>query len=468
MFPESRIPKLLSFVLLTATLAIGSGGCAEPPRPRNAVLIVLDTLRADRLDARRNDAPIAPELAALGARGVVFEQAISNSSWTLPTLSALFSGQYLSARVQNEKLLISMVEELRDAGFSTVTVNEGGYFNRHYGMERGFSEFMQPGKKPSKRRRAKRAAADADELGIEQTFEAAQQWLRTRDATKRFFLVVHTYETHLPYVRGTFTEGVERGNLGERYDRVATGMIAEGTYVPTPAELDYVRALYDGGVASADAHVGMLLAALEELGLGKDTIVVVTSDHGEDLGDRVPVRPGFHGHTLYDELTRVPLIIHDPTQSFRVANVTAQVRTIDIMHTVFDLLGVATSVQGHGRSLVPMMLGDEADDRPAFSRQQTAAGTKRRNIYSLRTSEHKLLVHPDRPAAEQTEFYDLSADPGEQRPISDPDDEMRAAMRAELEALRRQLDADGAPVLKDNQKATPQLRDRLRALGYVE
>jgi arylsulfatase A-like enzyme len=466
----------LAVSLLSAISLLNStSGCGEPPHtpPRNVVLIILDTLRADRLGAERAGHSISPSLDALGQRSVVFEQAITNSTWTLPALSALFSGQYLTKKVQNDTLRVSMVEELRDAGFTTVAVNEGGYFARGFGMHRGFEKFMQLGRHQRGRKETGGFAEPAGEEGraIAQTFRVAHEWLGERAVAEPFFLVVHTYETHIPYLRHTYTAEMDRGQLGDRFGIFSAGLVNQGVVEPTQSELDYVRALYDGGVTTADGYVGRLLDYLAELGIADETLIVVTSDHGEDLGDRTPLAPGSHGHNLHDELARVPLIVFDPTRPYPVNRVTAQVRTIDIMHTIFDLLGLATTTQSHGRSLVPLMLRDEEEDRPAFSRVQIADGTERRNMYSLRKGSRKLIVipgPPTRPEETRVDLYDLESDPEEQQPIGNREPATRDAMLGELTALRNELAVDGLPVLKSNDGVVPSLRDQLRALGYVE
>ena len=463
-----------------AILAIAAGmmltsimGCGETRRPRNAVLIILDTLRPDRLSLYGGERPTSPVLDRLGERGVVFEQAVTNATWTLPALSGLLSGRYLTAEVQNITLQRSMVEELQQAGWTTAAFTEGGYFRRDFGMNRGFDVFFERGRNRmlTKKERVKKIPEEEKATEITRTFSLAREWLRNHDKSVPFFLVVHTYEPHIPYLRTTFSEGMDRGGLGERFALLSAGLIHQGKLEVTDASLEYIRALYDGDILHADRYVGELLATLEELSLSGDTLIVVTSDHGEDLGDREPMAPGYHGHSVHDEVALVPLIIFDPTTTYKKRRVSAQVRTIDTMHTILDLLGIESAGDRHGRSLVPMMTGRETEDRPAFTRLQSEEGSPRRDMYALRENQKKLIVIPPRPGEAEEEsvsLYDLSTDPGELDPIGDEDPATESRMLEELERLRAELDAQGSPVLKAP-KATPKpIQDQLRALGYIE
>jgi arylsulfatase A-like enzyme len=239
-----------------------------------------------------------------------------------------------------------------------------------------------------------------------------------------------------------------------------------------PSEgLEYVRALYDGGVAEADRYVGVLLATLEEAGLSEETAVIVTRDHGEELGDRDRNNPGLHGHSVYDEVSSVPLIIYDPTRSYPPRRIDVQVRAIDTMHTVLDLLGVPGPEGSDGRSLLPVMLGEESADRPAFIRLHEHPKLSRRDMYSLREGMRKPIVIPSdprRPGRPGVAFFDLEADPRERVEAGDREPERRAAMLSRLTRIRQELEAEGLPNFRPVPTAPESLQDKLRALGYLE
>jgi arylsulfatase A-like enzyme len=133
------------------------------------------------------------------------------------------------------------------------------------------------------------------------------------------------------------------------------------------AEVEYIKALYDGGVRHADRYVGEFVMFLEEIGLADRTLVVVTSDHGEELDDHYRAHTADHGHSLRDPLLMVPLVIYDPTRAYEQSEVTVQVRLIDVVPTISDLLGVEVIAPIDGRSLLPLMTGKETAGRRALA-----------------------------------------------------------------------------------------------------
>jgi len=279
-------------------------GCGESPRPRNAILIVLDTLRADRVSAYGNERPTTPVLDRLAERGVLFESAVSHSSWTLPAMVGLLSGHYPTAREYDDGLRHSLVEPLREAGWITAAFTGGAWVGEQYGLGRGFDVFEDQIAVDIRLARApERPAGEAPMVegskGIEKTFEAAERWLEA-NAEAPFFLWLHTYEPHTPYRRQLYTAGMDRGVLEPTFEVGAAAVAgAAGPGVNLgETELAFIRALYDGGVTVSDQYIGRLLETLDRLELDDDTLIVVTSDHGEDLGDRSPPRPGNHGHAL--------------------------------------------------------------------------------------------------------------------------------------------------------------------------
>ncbi len=456
-------PRRCALLLLAA---VGIGVACGAPRDRElqgAVVIVLDTLRADGLSAYGNPRRTSPHLDALAQEGVLFEQATSHASSTLPGFVGLLSGRYPSARVMDGELRVSLVERLRDAGLRTAAVTEGGFVSSYFGLDRGFQSFVE------------QEGAVALQIGgvalqqpagggIQETFAAARAWLAER-ASERFFLLVHTYEVHTPYRRLAYAAALERGNLSETFETPDVGRFANDPHLLGPRELAYVRALYDGGVAEADRQVGELRAALRELGLAERTLVVVTSDHGEDLGDREPLRPGTHGHTLYDELLRIPLLVLDPRLERGGARVPGPVRLVDVMPTVLDLLGVAPAPEGEGRSLAALLRGEEASARPAYAR--IVRRGDRIFKESVRDGRYKLIrnAFPLEPALE---VYDLEADPRESQNLAEAREAERMRLEATLRAQRPDPRQDGIARYETAHHVSQALRQRLEALGYAE
>jgi arylsulfatase A-like enzyme len=372
--------------------------------------------------------------------------------------------------MRTRKLGRSLVEELAAAGLATAAVTEGGFFSRAFEFDRGFQYYVeeegaiqvvQPGEKPN----------PGFSGGIESTFRQARQWL-AENGHEPFFLLVHTYEAHTPYTRRTFTEGMDPGRVGDEVTIDFVVNLGEGRVTIDDAEVEYIKALYDGGVHHADRHVGELVTFLEEIGLADRTLVVVTSDHGEELDDHYRSRTSDHGHSLRDPLLMVPLVIYDPTRAYEQSEVTVQVRLIDVLPTISDILGVEVVAPIDGRSLLPLMTGEETAGRQALA-THTSKGPLRAAIrdrgfkYIAIVGRRDSKKHPKiTPLPPQHQLYDLSVDPGEQDNLAETNPELTQAFGAALKTIRAGLKADEqfeAPEITD-----PALLERLKSLGYVE
>jgi arylsulfatase A-like enzyme len=469
-----------SLTLGLAVALLAAAGCGPAERPdaplHGIVLIGLDTLRADGLSSQGNPRPTTPNLDALAARGFLFENAVSNASWTLPGFVALLAGEHPTARVYHGKLLRSGAERLRAAGFRTAAFTEGAYVSAHFGMDRGFETFQEE--------TAPIIDDPGPDVGIAKTFARAEAWLR-ENADERFFLFVHTYEPHVPYQRLRFVDGLDPGPFGGVYDREQNDLALKGRVPVGERERRWVRALYDGGVAEADRAVGGLLAALEERGVAHRTLVVVTSDHGEQLGEHRPQDLGLHGQTLWDTVLHVPLIVFDPRREGG-RRIATQVRTVDVMPTILDLAGVPRpepedgdaepSPVLDGRSLVPVLDGRERADRPAYGELRDRESGRLLGA-TLRTREYKLHLNapprrgpnvPDR-GRRPLELYDLEDDPAERRDRAAEEAHERARLHGEIQRHVAEVERRGLPWGEGARRAVaPDLQRRLEALGYVD
>jgi arylsulfatase A-like enzyme len=457
----------LFLVVLGSTACGGRGGAA--PRPRGAILILLDTLRADRLGAYGHGRATSPALDGLAERGVLFEQTVSYTSWTLPSVVAMLSGRFPTRKDFDEELEHSLVERLQAAGLRTAAFTDGGFLSRYYGFDLGFDSYRE--QSTDHRLGLREPLQELVVGGIEATFPAAEVWLR-ENADRPFFLLIHTLEVHVPYRRTVFAEDLPRGALDPTFEVDDVQRINRGELTLGETEYAYLGALYDGGVLKADGYVGRLLGLLEELGIADSTLLVVTSDHGEDLEGRFPRFAGDHGHSLFDELVRVPLIVYDPTRESPVKRVRQQVRTIDVLPTILDLLGVPGEVDADGRSLVPLMTGAEQGDRVAFAHLKLH-GPER---VALRFDGFKLIrrfppegaAPPDTRVASRVSFFDLRRDPGELRNVARERPKRRRQVSARLDPILERIAEEGQPSYPKIDEVPPALRERLEALGYAQ
>ncbi len=459
------------FGLLVLAICFSAPACSpnQEEKPlQGAVLILLDTLRADRVSAYGHTRETTPAIDKLADDGVLFETVVSYSSWTLPSVVGMLAGRYPTAEVSDGTLRVSLVENLREAGFATAAFTEGGHVSRFYGINRGFDTYEEE-EGAVRLRLEGRLYHEGAHGGIEHTFSSAEAWLR-KNAHRPFFLLVHTYEVHTPYRRREYVKGLDRGRLGVTFEMADVNRIRRGELNLTESEIEYVSALYDGGVHVADQYIERLITTLDEIGLGARTLIVVTSDHGEELGEHYHNRIGDHGDTLYDNVTKIPLVINDPSGSYAVKRVRAQVRSIDILPTVLNLLGVPLPQEKvDGASLVSLMHGTENKDRIAFSRLDAHTRTDPPSE-ALRTGTHKLITNAPfaLPQRSRVELFDLAQDPGEMNNLAKLETELRAELQSELDSIREPLNQQGIGNFQPKEKVPKSVMERLKSLGYVE
>ncbi|MHC4946440.1 MAG: sulfatase-like hydrolase/transferase, partial [Planctomycetota bacterium] len=234
-------------------------------------------------------------------------------------------------------------------------------------------------------------------------------------------------------------------------------------------DLEYLKALYDGGIFESDRHVGELLLLLERLGLRDKVLVVVTSDHGEELGEHYRSFSGDHGHSVFDDLVLVPLIIHNPMEDYLVRRIRHQVRLMDVMPTILELLGVATEFAMEGSSLLPLMRQEEELGRMAFG-GMTKAGPER---MFLRWLDYKYIRivnpakdgYPLKPHPAPVALYDLRDDPAENNDLSEKETQVLDKMKEVFSGIMRSGMSAGQITVPED--LDDKLRERLESLGYI-
>ena len=332
----------------------------------NIVVISMDTLRADHLKLYgygRNTTPnIDSWLQDHG--GVVFEDVVASASWTLPSHVSIFTGiEAIRHGVNQNKpmpeAMTSMAEILKSQGYTTAAVTGGGFVHAAFGFDQGFDEYQ----------------SFSSRMGFDNEIEiTTERSLAKLDRLKerRFFLFLHTYEIHNPFrPREVFLDQIPGRSPDVSVDVVKVPSVAEDGFLthrelglvnkgrPTderPDDLmDLARDLYDAGIAHTDTFIGRFLHRLEELGLADDTIVVLTSDHGELFGEHGEV----NHYTVYDENVLVPLMMAGPGFEDGLRRIALQVRSVDIMPTLLDWVGLHPPEGLDGQSLLDLMRGGE-------------------------------------------------------------------------------------------------------------
>jgi len=401
-----------------------------PRRDVNVLLITIDTLRADYLSCYGRKTISTPHIDGLAARGVRCAQAIAQVPLTAPSHASILTGAYpqvhgvrdMGGFVLDGKIP-TLATILAEAGFETAAFVGASVLSHHYGLNRGFatySDSMRDEKKVSKK-----LPGVVAEVRGEIVTQRALEWLE-KSSSKRFFLWIHYYDPHFPYDP------------------------------PEPYRSRYPADPYGGEVAYADEQVGRVLEALAGRRLQDRTLTVLLADHGESLGEHGEYT---HGVFLYDSTVHIPLIFAGPSlPAGRV--VRQQVRSIDVLPTIADYLGLPSGDKAQGVSLMPA-IAEGKSPRSNYCYMETLYPKTQMGwseLRGMRTDEWKLIVSP------KPELYRFSDDSGETRNVVEKNP-------ADADRLQKKVwEIAGPPQGLRQLQLQPvdeEKRRELEALGYV-
>jgi len=420
-----RTGLLVSFAFASL---LGCGG-AEARRP-NVIVIVLDTVRADRLSCTAPGRVATPNVEALCRRGIWFDHAFSTSSWTLPAHASLFTGLYpiehgaTQEHTRLEAAAPTLAEILRSRGYLTFGVSANPVVSAHSGLARGFDSFLETWRMPRNH--------PLPGARLHPNFRAVERLLAGVGPEQPFFLFVNYIEAHAPY---TPPEPYRSRTLARRRG-AASGSDPNALGVPefyldpsavSPEQLAVLRGLYDGEIMYLDALLGGLIEGLEAGGHLDDTLLILTSDHGENIGDHGHLR---HVFNLYGTAVRVPLLLLLPGGARAGEIVSESVSLVDVFATVVAATAPERlPVAGRGRDLrAPRHVGD---DPPIFTEyyyplqalglfgkepsqtQIELLAPYLRRLRSIEADGMRFIWSSDG----RHELFDVTADPGERRSL---------------------------------------------------
>jgi arylsulfatase A-like enzyme len=515
------LPSL--FARLALVVACASIACRNPPEPAapkpNVLLVTIETLRADHVGSHAYGRNTTPNLDRLAREGARFENAVAQAPFTLPSIASLMTGMTPPRHgVRNHPAVLAdsietLAERFQMAGYQTAAMTRHTWLRNKSGLDQGFSEYHN--NKFS-------AGLDARSLSL-----AASDWLAARDPARPFFLWLHFLDPHLPYTPSypysvLYHDAYGQEPQAKHLRAMAAAAVDRENYVPTPYadlaggpyydlvlrhypenrilldlafwrrsrgsiffnkdlysryEVSQIVDLYDGAILYTDDNLGRILQKVSELGLADSTIVAVTGDHGEALGEH-----GLsftHDFTLYDEVLRVPLVIRGPGV-VPGAEIAQQVRLMDVAPTLLEMAGVAPLSGVEARSLAPLLRGGSLPYLTAFAESAPARTQfpEQDKIYlpgirgkwrMVRTDRWKLIQIP-RAEGDLFELYDLVDDPGETKNLF-------ADLAGEAAKLQPLLEAwiAGDP-LHDSESTgeegveelDPSALEQLKTLGYIQ
>lgn len=451
---DGRVIILLALIFALSAFS----GCAKKtvvPRPDHIILIVVDALRPDHLGCYGYGRQTSPNIDRLAGRGARFENAYSNAPWTKPSVASIFTSLYPNVHqtinrfdVLSEKAL-TLAERLKAEGYFTCLVNGGNALIHEFNYDQGFDYYAY--------------SESLDSAPAVRRFES----LLSQTGGKNLFVYVHLMDTHLPY----HLNDLNRELVGARRQEFWPGQLDRDSIRELTAggklsgqDRDYLISLYDEQIRYADARIGEMISALESRGLLSGSLVLLTSDHGEEFWEHGNYE---HGHSLYDELLRVPLVIAGP--GVPQAEVQSRVRHVDLLPTVMEAVDPGFKNEGIAGMSVWRYFKRDRGQLPVFA-SGTIHGDEK---YGLIRGRQKIIINTGERekkrrligphSGDQIEFYDLERDRSEKSNLRFEKDRDLARLMKKITGLM-----DVRPLFQPGKKAIDKrTEERLKSLGYL-
>jgi len=442
---------------------------------RHVILIVVDTLRADFVSSYDARNVATPNMDRLARDGVLFEHAYSEAPWTLPSVSSMMTGLPPTvhlATTPHDRLpsvLPTLAEYLRDKGYFTLAIGRNSSLGPQYNLSQGFLQyniFPSPSIGHSFGakflRRILFPSRFKECLSTDELTTLACRWIG-RNSNNPFFLWLHYYDPHQPLEPpwDLIPDEEPPARIGRHFSDFKR--IRGGLFVPSAQEREWIEELYRGEVRYVDRAIGRLLKTLEAQDLYDESLIVLTSDHGEEFWEHGNIG---HGHTLKNELLRIPLIFKLPHQKYAGTRVEKPISNSAIMPTILDLCGIEI---------------EEDIARPASLAllwKQDASATEHEPIIStglLYYEDRVSIIHDGLKYVRsrvdgREELYNLKQDPEERASITsssgDRIQEARDILQSHDQRAEQQRQYFGITG-PDSAVLDKETQDQLRAIGYI-
>jgi len=453
----------------------------------NIIILSVDTLRQDVLGCYGSRAGLTPAIDGLAEDGIVFENAFSPSPWTLPAFGTLFTGLYPGVHgggkiLPHEEMedarpvsgkLTYLAEILSGAGYDTVAFYTNSWLSPHQNMDHGFETYVR---------------LDVEDLAPQNIFLPSRAFLYLYRTIRKdlrppgfqlngpqqewisfyhdgpFFLWVHFLDPHLPYKLHPELENFYKGLSGSEKDLSENTNIKElaGLKKSSRPRRAGLYRLYEGEVKYTDLRLAKLIKLLKKSGLYEDSLIIFLSDHGEEFWDH----DGFeHGHTHYNELVRVPLIIKLPGNRHAGKRIDANTGIVDIAPTVVDHAGIDYRGTMQGTSLMPLIAGQMEKTESAYFSQFMLYGPDKQAVINGR---RKLVLRKGKPLL----YFDLDNDPHEKNNLLKTDPERAKPLFEKYKSWSQSCREIKEDLVGDFEKRDkgwdPEELQKLRDLGYLE
>lgn len=431
-------------------------GTFTPCPDCNLLFVSIDTLRPDHLGCYGYERPTSPTLDEFCRDALVFDNAFAHAPSTLPSHASMFTSwipPHHGAKASGRKPLpteaLTLAEVLHATGWTTAAFTDSGQMSSRWQLDQGFEHYDQQ-------------SGNAYLMNsFSERVDEAVTWIEQQDGN-RWFLMLHTYEVHHPYTphENTLHLLMRSDPLLARSDPATVttpipirmlGRLNNGRDRLTVPLLRDIVLNYDAEIRSMDTGFAQLLAWLRESGQYERTVIVFTSDHGEEFSEHK--RVGWHSHTLYDELLRVPLVIRFPDGQGAGQRTSVTARGIDLMPTVLEALAVPDPGTLQGSSLVGRVAAGAAGHDPVLIAERDRWQEK--HPKAIRTRRWKLYAN---------QLFDLLVDPAEKIDFAARYPVVVASLEARLESRLTST----PPMASEAIELDPALREQLRSLGYIQ
>lgn len=434
------------------------------PEIKNVLVYLIDTLRADKLSPINTQSRVrTPGLEAFVKDATTFARAHTQENWTKPSvatlLSSLFPWQHTATKGESvvPRSVELLPETLKSHGFYTGSFIANGYVSDRFGFKQGWDTYRNYIRE-SLRTPAQYVAADV------------VNWLDQRPQDKPFMLYVHTIDPHVPYrppeeFFKAYHPEPYRGRLSFRRDATLLENVKTRKIAVDSADKRYLEALYDGEISYHDVHFKAILEALKRRDLEGNTMVVITSDHGEEFWDHGSVG---HGHNVYQELLHIPMFVKLPGVQ-TPTRIESPVGLVDVMPTVLEALGLPVPEHLEGRSMLPELLG------AASSAPRLAVSGFMDDWRTVNTGRYKVIHR----SAQRAMLFDLDEDPGETKDLAEDNPiavrHLRTQLGLSMADTQRSVRSNAPTRARrarprhqaEETEIDEETRAQLRALGYI-
>lgn len=421
----------------------------------NVIIYLVDTLRADHVASYSKRQIRTPYIDKFASEGVLFESAFSQCSWTKPSTASLLTSTYPSfhgAITRHDALtdaITTLAEYLKDNGYLTGAFINQPNISADFGFSQGFDSYVETYCQIMER--------PLFSLHMNQLIFP---WLE-KNANRPFFLYIHTIDPHDPYTPpppyDSMYDSDYKGSINGSVKTIQ--QILGGKLKVSQRDIQHLESLYDGEITLNDLAFGELIERLKKLQLYDSTLIIFTSDHGEEFYEHQGLK---HGLTLYDEQIRIPLIMRLPSHFPAGIRISPTVRLIDIMPTILELLNLSTIDQCQGKSLIPLITGEVKSLIEEIYLEEDLDGAV---LQSVRGKRWKLISYPKTGFLE---LFDLDQDPKEIHNLAAQYPELTNSL---MEMVRRwhqeQIEKRAGLHRPEIKKLSEETIKQLKALGYL-